>query len=294
MWGKPQELWTRPRVGLALSGGAARGMAHIGVLRALARHEIPVDIIAGTSAGALVGGTFAAGVPIDKLDEVARSLRWRDVGKMTLSRRGLQTNAALEDFLRARMPVKRFENLPLPFAAVATDIITGQAVVLTGVGDIPFAIRASCAIPGWYVPVIDDQQRHLVDGGLVANIPTRAARALGADLLIAVDVNHEGAKFLGPPGSILGILMQSMLVVQRTVSAHQLQEADVVIQPEVGHIRWDEMRRAGELIRAGEEATLGKIDEIRWRLEPPASAAPKWYQLRHRKAASKRATLTPH
>src|SRR5678815_4587713 len=202
-----------PRIGLALSGGAARGMAHIGVFRALMENEVPIDFIAGSSAGALVGGTIASGMPLREVEAIARSLRWRDIGRMTMSRSGVQSNERLEQYLRARLPVTRFEELSIPFAAVTTELNSGQAVILRDTGDVPFAIRASCAIPGWYVPVVDEQGRQLVDGGLVANVPVTVARSMGADLVIAVDVNAEGAKFLGPSLSLIGVVTVSMLVV---------------------------------------------------------------------------------
>ncbi|HYY42649.1 MAG TPA: patatin-like phospholipase family protein [Pyrinomonadaceae bacterium] len=273
--------WQRPRVGLALSGGAARGAAHVGVLRTLLAHGVPVDCVAGTSAGALVGGAFAAGVSLAEIAAFGRTMRWRDFGKLTLSRLGVQSNARMEEYVRARFPVTRFEELPLPFAAVATDLRTGAVVVLRDQGDVAFAIRASCAIPGWYVPVVDEAGRQLVDGGLVANVPVTAARALGADIVVAVDVNAEGAKFLGSSLSAIGVLLQSFLVVQRTATAQQLREADVVIAPKVGHIRWDEMTRADELIAAGEEAALAALAQIKALLAPPAlpvAAEPNWLQ----------------
>lgn len=251
-----------PRIGLALSGGAARGIAHIGVLRALVEHEIKIDYVAGTSAGSLVGGAFTAGLPLAEIEAIARSMRWRDVGRMTVSRLGVQSNDRMEEYLRARLPVTRFEDLTIPFAAVATDLTSGQAVVMRDEGDVPFAIRASCAIPGWYVPAIDSQGRQLLDGGLVSMVPSAVARALGSDIVIAVDVNAEGATFLGPPQSVIGIILQSMLVVQKTVTAHQLQEADLVIAPRTGHIRWDELGRAEELITAGYEAGVASIEAI--------------------------------
>ena len=270
--------WRRPRVGLALSGGAARGAAHVGVLRALVAHDVPVDCVAGTSAGALVGGAFAAGVPLAEIAEFGRTMRWRDFGKLTLSRLGVQSNARMEEYVRARFPVTRFEELQTPFAAVATDLRTGAAVIMRDKGDVAFAIRASCAIPGWYVPVVDERGRQLVDGGLVANVPTTAARELGADIVVAVDVNAEGAKFLGSSLSAIGVLLQSFLVVQRTATAQQLREADFVIAPKVGHIRWDEMTRAAELMLAGEQAALEAIPQIKALLAPPPplKAEPTW------------------
>lgn len=271
----------RPRVGLALSGGVARGNAHIGVLRVLEENHIPIDYIAGTSAGSLVAAAYAAGMTIDEIAEIGRKMRWRDVGRVTLSRLGVQSNARMEEFVRALIPVKRFEDLRIPLAVVATDLKSGAAVILTE-GDVPFAVRASCALPGWYVPVTDEHGRQLVDGGLVANIPTAAARILGADLVIAVDVNSEGAKFIGPPHSIIGVLLQSIMVVQRTAAIHQLHDADIVISPKTGHIRWDEMGRVDDLIALGEQAARSTIERIKRLLSPSVEPPLKWYQRRRR------------
>ncbi len=285
MWPKRREKVSRPRVGLALSGGAARGIAHVGVLKALARHQIPIDCVAGTSAGAIVGGAFASGMPLDEIEAIGRSLRWRDMGRVTLSRLGVQSNARLEEFMRARLPVSRFEEMPLKFAAIATDLQTGAAVVLKDEGDLAFAIRASCTIPGWYIPVTDAEGRTLVDGGLVANIPTAAVRSLGAQVVIAVDVNSEGAKFLGPPQSAIGVMVQSMMVIQRTIASHQLAAADVVIQPRVGHIRWDEISRAAEFIEAGLEAGEQAAEEIKRLIQPEPEPASKWSRILRRAKA---------
>jgi NTE family protein len=285
---------TYPTIGLALSGGAARGMAHVGVLRALLENNIRIDYVAGTSAGSLVGGAFAAGMPLDELEAWGRSMRWRDIGRITMSRLGVQSNERLEQYVRARLPVSRFEQMPIPFAAVATDLKSGKAVVLRDHGDVPFAIRASCAIPGWYVPVIDSQGRQLVDGGLVAVVPSSVARSLGADIVIAVDVNSEGATFIGSSSSVIGVLLQSMLVVQKTASRHQLEASDLVISPKVGHIRWDEIGRKDELMAAGYKAGIESISRIHDLIDEAVKAQPKWYQLRRRKKLlSKRALSLP-
>lgn len=276
-------MTTRPTIGLALSGGAARGLAHIGVLRALTENNIPIDCIAGTSAGSIVGGAWAAGMPLDQIEEVGLKLKWRDVGRITMSRLGFQSNVRLEEYLRSLLPVVRFEDLRIPFAVVTTDLHSGQPVIMRDHGDVPFAVRASCAIPGLYIPVTDEAGRQLVDGGVVAVIPSSACRSLGPDIVIAVDVNAEGATFLGPAQSIIGVVLQSMLVVQRTASLYQTAVADTVIKPRVGHIRWDELARAKELIAAGYEAGLASIAEINELIEATVRAQPKWYQLRRRK-----------
>ena len=282
---------SQPTVGLALSGGAARGLAHAGVLRALVENNIPVNCIAGTSAGSIVGGAFAAGMPVEQIADLGRNMRWRDIGRVTMSRLGVQSNERLEQYLRAHLPISRFEDLPIPFAAVATELKTGAAVILRDAGDLAFAIRASCAIPGWYVPVADSEGRQLVDGGLVAVIPATVTRSLGADIVIAVDVNAAGATFIGA-NSVVGVLLQSMLVVQKTASHYQLELSDYVIRPKVGHIRWDEMGRADELIAAGYEAGLESIPEIRALIDEFVRARPKWYQLRRRKKLPVKPPLT--
>jgi NTE family protein len=283
MWRRADSKGRRPRLGLALSGGAARGLAHVGVLKVFEEHGVRVDCVAGTSAGALVGGALAAGMSAGEIEKIGRSLRWRDLGRMTVSRLGVQSNAVLEEYVRARFPATRFEELPVPFAAVATDLRTGAAVVMRDEGDLGFAVRASCAVPGWYVPVTDERGRQLVDGGLVANLPVSVVRALGAEVVVAVDVNSEGAKFLGPPASVIGVLLQSMLVVQRTAVEHQRQLADVVISPAVGHLRWDEMGRAEEFIEAGTEAARAAMPAVKELLEPRPEESPGWFNFRRQR-----------
>jgi NTE family protein len=269
-------------------------MAHVGVLRALSENGIRIDCIAGTSAGSLVASAFASGMPLDEIEVLGRKLRWRDIGRVTMSRLGVQSNERLEQYLRARLPISKFEDLPIPLAVVATDLKTGAAVVMRDHGDVALAVRASCAIPGWYVPVIDAEGRQLIDGGLVAVVPSSVARSLGADIVIAVDVNAAGATFIGPPRSVVGVLLQSMLVVQKTASHYQLEMSDLVIKPKVGHIRWDEMGRSGELMDAGYEAGLENIAGIRALIDKTVKAQPKWYHLRRRKKLlAKRALSLP-
>jgi NTE family protein len=253
----------RPRIGLALSGGAARGIAHVGVLRALTENQIPIDAIAGASAGALVGGSFAAGLSIDDLEEMARGFRWRHTARLSFSRLGLQSNKPMEDYLRKRLPVTRFEDLKIPFAAMVTDLRKGALVVFRDQGDLPFAIRASTCTPAVYAPIEDSQGRRLIDGGIVANLPISHTRDLGADIVIAVDVNSDGIRFFGNPRTALGVLAYTFVAVERIVSNQERQDADVLITPKIGHIRWDQTHRSKELVKLGYEAGLAAIDEIR-------------------------------
>lgn len=253
----------RPRIGLALSGGAARGIAHVGVLRALEENSIPIDAIAGASAGALVGGSYATGMTIAQLEEMSRTFRWRHTARFSFSRLGLQSNARMETFLRARLPVTRFEDLKIPFAAIVTDLRTGTPIVLRDTGDLPFAIRASACLPALYVPCRDSEGRFLVDGGLVANLPVRYTRDLGADIVIAVDVGADGARFMEFPRTALGVLTQTFVAVERIVSNQESANADLIIVPRIGHIRWDETRRAEELLKIGYDTALESIADIK-------------------------------
>lgn len=253
----------RPRIGLALSGGAARGIAHVGVLRALEENNIPIDAIAGASAGALIGGSYASGLTIPQLEELATSFRWRHTGGMSYSRLGLQSNKRMESFLRTHLPVTRFEDLKIPFAALAMDLHSGEAVVLRDHGDVPRAIRASTCIPVFYTPVRDQDGRWLVDGGLVASLPISHARALGVDAVIASDVNFDGARFFGDPKTALGVMAHVFVAVERIVANQDRDEADVLVTPKVGHIRWDQTRRSTELVKLGYEAAIARMDKIK-------------------------------
>jgi len=253
----------RPRIGLALSGGAARGIAHVGILRALEENNIPIDAIAGASAGALIGGCYATGLPIEQLEKMASTFRWRHTARLSFSRLGLQSNAPMEKFLRKHLPVTRFEDLKIPFAAMVTDLQTGESIVYRDQGDLPFAIRASCCVPALYMPARDPEGRYLIDGGIVNNLPINVTRDLGADLVIAVDVNFDGAHFFDQPRTALGVLARVFLAVEKIVSNQERDTADLLIVPKVGHIRWDQTRFSSELIRMGYEAGLAAIDEIK-------------------------------
>jgi NTE family protein len=181
----------RPRIGLALGSGSARGLAHIGVLRALKEARIEIDVVAGTSMGAVIGAVFAAG-KLDGLSARLRNLDWPGIVALldpVFPRSGLIDGQRVAQFVRAHVPSAHIENLLLPFAAVATDLMTGEEVVATA-GDLTEAVRASIAVPGIVTPVRSNG-RILVDGGLVNPVPVSVARAMGADLVIAVDLNHD-------------------------------------------------------------------------------------------------------
>ncbi|MBA3335226.1 MAG: patatin-like phospholipase family protein [Pyrinomonadaceae bacterium] len=253
----------RKKIGLAFSGGAARGFAHLGVLRILEAHKIPIDFIAGTSAGSFAGGAAACGMSADEIIVMGRKISWFKMTGFSFSPKGLLSNAPMGNFIKQNFPFRNFEDLPIPFAAVACDLETGEEIILRDTGDLAFAVRASCALPGVFVPLEDDRSRKLIDGGIVAPVPTRAVKKLGAEIVIAVDVISSGATYWGSPSTLLGVFFQSAMMLLRTAAKHQHYRADIVIIPKISHLRPDEIGKMDEFIKAGEEAALEKIDEIK-------------------------------
>lgn len=251
------------KIGIALSGGGARGFAHIGVLKALTDHNIPIDVVSGVSAGSFVGGAFAAGLTANEIVEIGRKIGWFGVAGFSYSPRGLLSSAAMGSFIEKNFPATKFEDLKLPFAAVACDLATGEAVVLRDTGDLSFAIRASCAIPGVFVPMVDADGRSLIDGGAATPMPTKAVKKLGADIVIAVDVLTCGSTFWEAPSTLVGTFFQSAMLMIRNASKNQHYRADIVIEPQIAHIRPDEISKRDELIELGEAAALKIIDDLK-------------------------------
>jgi NTE family protein len=201
----------RKRVGLALGGGGARGMAHVGVIRVLERAGIAVDCIAGTSAGSLVGVAYAAGLNSDQLLEMALRMRWRDILQPVWPRQGFISFAKLESFLARSLGDLTFADLKIPYAAVTADLATGKQVVLRE-GRVARAVRASCSVPGIATPVEIDG-RLLVDGGVVNNLPISVVRNLGADVVIAVGLALPPGDY--PRGALrIGIAAIEFLILK--------------------------------------------------------------------------------
>lgn len=257
------------KIGLALSGGGARGFAHIGVLKVLEEHGIRIDMIAGTSAGSIVGGGLATGLSASDIQALGRKISWFNMTGFSYSPRGILSNASMGNFLRQNFPVQTFEELKIPFAAVTCDLERGEAVVLKDTGDLIFAIRSSCAVPGVFAPLEDDKGRMLVDGGVVEPIPTRVVKEMGADIVIAVDLLASGATFRGVPRTLLGMLFQSAMTMLRVASKNQHYRADVVIIPQIAHLRPDEISKREEFMALGEEAARAAIDSIKSLLRSP-------------------------
>ena len=256
-----------PAIGVALGGGFARGIAHIGVLKVLEEESIPVRAVTGTSVGALIGAAYCSGLSIAELEDVAHSVRFTTFARWTLSRYGFASNDRMVSFLNRTLKVKTFEDLRIPLGVSATDFNTGEGVVFHS-GSIIDPVRASCAYPGMFLPV-EIRGRYLVDGMLSHPVPTRPLREMGADLVLAVHLRGTWANG-GAPRHLFDVIGQSFAIAQDAMSSLWKEAADLVIEPDVAGFGYDDFKRADELIRAGEVAMRKALPEVRKWLEMPA------------------------
>jgi NTE family protein len=291
------ESGSRPHVGLALSGGGARGAAHIGVIRVLLEEGVPIDCIAGTSMGSIVGGLYASGMTLDEIEQALNDIDWDDVfidgtyradktfrrkrddddflikrpvgfndGKIKLPLglvHGQKIDLAITKLTLPVALVDDFDELPIPFRAVAADIVTGEQIVLSS-GHLATAIRASFSIPAAMVPVLEDG-RLLVDGGIAANLPISVVREMGADIVIAVDISTP-LKSQDEISSVLSIAQQlSGLLTRRNTEAElsTLTESDILINPQLGDISAADFDRVNEAIPIGRTAALENLGRLR-------------------------------
>ena len=259
----------QPRLALAFGGGFARGLAHIGVLKVLEENRVGIHHLVGTSVGSLIAGAYASGVPLTEIRAVAGRVEWKDFGQWTLSRMGLATNQRLEAFVRRTFRALRFEDLKIPLAIVATDLLNGRAVVFTS-GPLGLAVRASCAYPGLFLPVAYDGG-WLVDGGLVSEVPTCVARDQGADVVVGVAL--QNLKFGLEPKSVVDVLGRSINIAQQAAEPVWRDCADLVVEPEVSEFRWDDFARCDELVAAGEAAMRARLPRLLELLQPSAARA---------------------
>ncbi len=252
-------LGNRPKIGLALGGGFARGIAHIGVLRVLEEHEIPIDFIAGTSVGALIAATYASGTALAEMERQGAGTTFRDFGRWKLSRMGMASNAPLEHFLHKFTPAEFFNQMKIPLSIVATNLIDGKSVHFTE-GEIGPALRASCAYPGLFLPV-EYRGQILVDGFLTETVPAEAARELGADIVIGVHL--EPGLLKTAPRNTIEVISRSFSIIQTAAAQLWHSDVDILIEPEVHHILWDEFVKTPQLVAAGEAATRAAIPKIK-------------------------------
>jgi len=250
----------RAGVALALGGGFARGFAHLGVLQVLEENQIAISHIAGTSVGSILGAAYASGAPLQRLIEVCSTLRLRDIARWRVSRLGLASNACLGKLIGRVFEARQFEDLRIPLSVVATDLATGEAVVFKQ-GPLVEAIRASCAFPGLFEPV-EIGTRYFADGGLVAPVPTLAARSTGAAAVVGVSVGlQDGHR--GAPSNIFQVVSRAVSAAQKHQAEVWERHADLVLRPEVQHLAWDSFDRAAEANAAGAEMARRALPRIR-------------------------------
>jgi NTE family protein len=264
---KSTEIAAGPTLGLALGGGFARGIAHIGVLKVLEEEGIPISFIAGTSVGALIGATYCSGLSIKELEEVAHKVRFASFARWTLSRYGFATNERMISFLTRTLKAKTFEELRIPLGVTATEFCSGEGAVFR-TGSLIDPVRASCAYPGMFLPVNVDG-RWFVDGMLSHPVPTVPLRQMGAQRVLAVHLKGQWSS-QGAPRHLFDVIGQSFAIAQDRMGYRWRGAADLVIEPDVAGFEYDDFKRAAELLRVGEAAMRQALPEVRKWLEGPA------------------------
>jgi len=255
----------RPKIGLALGSGGARGLAHIGVIKILEKNGIPIDFIAGSSIGAMIGGFYAAGMTIEEIEEIASSTDWRKVFSTLFEpsfKKGLIGGEKVKTFIENYINGKSFEECKMPFAAVATDLKTGEVAVLKK-GEMALAMRASISIPLIFRPV-EIGGRTLADGGLSAPVPVEIVRNMGADIVIAVNLDKHYYDEQWSPG-FYDIANGSLGILRHHLAMLNAANADIVIEINAGNISWYRFTNGREKVLIGEEATqkiLPRLKEL--------------------------------
>ncbi|EGO65142.1 patatin-like phospholipase family protein [Acetonema longum] len=260
--GKGAEL-LRPKVGLALGSGGLRGMAHVGVLKILEREKIPVDYVAGCSIGSLIGSLYCAGLPPEAIHKLAKALKqshWLDFAIPTM---GIFSGDRVLDTIRLLTQQKKFDQLKIPLAIVATELHSGKEIVLTE-GDVAAAVRASVSVPGIFVPYQMGDML-LVDGAVINPTPVDAVRNMGADIVIAVDLAHAGS--IGKVNNVFDVIIQSIDIMERQLFKYREHLGDIVIRPDIAHISPSEFDATDECVALGEAAAETVLPDIQKLLE---------------------------
>ncbi|MGR2661220.1 MULTISPECIES: patatin-like phospholipase family protein [Chromobacterium] len=261
----------KPKIGLALGGGAAKGFAHVGVIKVLEAAGLTPDLVTGTSAGSVVGSLYASGLSGMQLQSRAIQLDESNLTDWTLSSKGVIKGEKLQNWINAQVANKTMEQLPRPFGAVATELDSGRKVVFR-LGNTGQAVRASASIPNVFLPVKIGNKSY-VDGGLVSPVPVSAAREMGADFVIAVDISARPRK--GAATGFLSMLDQSLNIMNGPALAQELKQADVVIRPQVQDIGSAQFDARHQAILEGERAAQAALPQIRQLLQQKAIAMNK-------------------
>jgi NTE family protein len=250
------------KIALALGGGAARGFAHIGVIKALEAQGIVPDIVVGTSAGSVVAALYAAGMSGFELQNLALQMDESMVADWTLPNRGVLKGMALQDFINQKVKSLSIQRLPKPLGVVATDLQSGEMVLFRR-GDTGIAVRASSAVPGVFQPV-EIGGRDYVDGGLTSPVPAQSARSMGADFVIAVDISNVSRR--DKLAGTLDVLLQTFAIMGHTISGHELADADVVVRPKTAAVSSTDFEGRHLAILEGEKAAAAIMPELKAKL----------------------------
>ena len=249
-----------PRIGLALGGGFARGIAHAGVLKVFEEHGIPLHCITGVSAGSIVGAAWASGTSADDIARIGCAMRFRDVARWSICRMGFAGSERMKLFLEGALATHRFEDMETPLGVLATDLCTGEPVSFRDTGDVFLPIRASCSYPGLFQPVpVGD--RLLVDGAMSVEIPSLLARELGATHVISVSLPPPPAR--RPPSDILQVVRRCFQIMQRHSESAWRSSSDLVLTPDLNSIEWNGFESGPELVIAGAAAATAALPAIR-------------------------------
>ncbi|MGH9667827.1 MAG: patatin-like phospholipase family protein [Bryobacteraceae bacterium] len=259
-----------PRIGVALGGGFARGIAHIGVLRVLEAAKIPIHAIAGVSAGSIIAAAYASGATPTEIEAVALRMKFSDVARWTVNRMGLVDSRRMDSFLRRLLKAPHFEQMRVPLAVVASDLTTGKPMVFRGRGDVYLPIRASCAYPGLFLP-IRHQEHWLVDGMISMEVPALPLRWMGATHVISVALPSPVETV--NPHHMLAVINRCFQVLTARTEFEWRRYSNLVIAPDVSAVGWDSFGRTRELIEAGESAARAALPSIRRWLRRGTGAA---------------------
>jgi NTE family protein len=260
------------RIGLALGGGFARGIAHAGILQVFEQYHIPIHCITGVSAGAIAAAAFASGASGEEIARAGCSMRFGDVGALSLGRLGFVGNRRMNGFLEGLLKTSRFEQMAIPLGVMATDLSSGEPVVFSGAGSVLEPIRASCAFPGLFQPV-PLNGRLLVDGAMSMSVPAALARQLGATHVLSVPlpVGTPAAA----PSNVFQVVNRCFQILQSRFEDSWRGETDLVITPDVRGVDWHDFSRGRQLVQAGRTAALSVISQVQGWLRGAAATCPR-------------------
>jgi len=249
------------KIGLALGGGAVRGFAHLGVLKVLEEAGVVPSYITGTSVGSLVGALYSAGLSADKITDIAREIGWKDLVKPTLPKLGLLKTDGIAELVDRLAQGSLIEELKIPFKAVAVDLSRGKVIAFDK-GPLGKAVQASCSIPGIFEPVKEGESL-LLDGGIINNLPADLVREMGAEYVIAVDLNADLAEEASSPKGIFEILITSFMRMMSATGTLGREEADCLITPDLAGYNYHDMDQMEDLFIEGKKAAEKALPELR-------------------------------